>query len=217
MHSPPSGCRPVISHISYIKKEDVKWAQKWTVWKMSNWGPFVARGKKVRLKVWGEALWSTGVEKSHSAVSSTCECGEAAEAAAELGEDSCRKDLRWVSFFFFFFYGCYSVKTTGVYMSTAAMPGCMCRGKRREMRDVWIVREVKKKGGMVFDRETVGSLEQVCVYEKRINLLSFLLPLLHLFYSQRCIASVTLLCRNFPHSTFACKWSLSEYLQWWEK
>ena len=62
---------------------------------------------------------------------------------------------------------------------------------------------------MVFDRETVGSLEQVCVYEKRINLLSFLLLLLHLFYSQRCIASVTLLCCNFPHSTFACKWSLS--------
>ena len=65
-----------------------------------SWGSFVARGKKVRLNVWGEALWSKGVEKSRSAVSSTSECEEAAEASAELGEDSCRKDLRWVSFFF---------------------------------------------------------------------------------------------------------------------
>ena len=95
-------------------------------------GSFVARGKKVRLKVWGEALWSTGAEKSHSAVSSMSECGETAEAAAEQGEDSCRKDLGG---FFFFFYGCYSVKTMGVYMSTAAIPGW----------GGWIVREVKKK------------------------------------------------------------------------
>ena len=186
------------------------------------WGSFVARGKKVRLKVWGEALWSTGAEKSHSAVSSMSECGETAEAAAEQGEDSCRKDLGGFFFFFFlFFLWLLRRKNYG-----SIYEHCGYTRLRRVNR-TW--GKKKKKEGTAFDRKTVGCLKQVYFYEKRINLLSLLLLLLHLFYSQRCIASVALLSLNFPHSTFA-KWSLSlrvpshegdrelaGNLQWWEK
>lgn len=61
---------------------------KLTVWKKIQFGfPFSFK-KKVQPKVWGKCFdWWVLKKKSHSAMSS-------AEAAAELGDDSCRKKYR---------------------------------------------------------------------------------------------------------------------------